>query len=345
MLSRVANAIYWVGRYIERAENTARFIDVNLQMSLDAPISFSEQWHPLIDITGDREGFISRYETATRENVLQFLTLDHDNPSSIMTCVSRARENARSIREVISSEVWEQINRFYLLVTAHTAARRSLVESNEFYSEVKLLSHLVAGVADNTMSHGEAWHFLRLGRMIERADSTSRLLDVKYFLLLPSAEQVGGAVDEMQWSTVLGSASALEMYRKRFGQTSPDNVVDFLLLDNEFPRSILYCLLCAEESLRAISKSPAGTYRNRAEQWLGLLTAELAYANVYDIIAGGLHQFLDGFQSQLIKVGYAIRETFFEIQPIGSVRNDAGGSGRRDVLSGNQSMRRAGGYR
>jgi uncharacterized alpha-E superfamily protein len=345
MLSRVANAIYWTGRYIERAENTARFIDVNLQMSLDAPISFSEQWQPLIDITGDRDGFFSRHDAATRENVLQFLTLDRDNPSSIVSCLTQARENARSVREVISSEVWEQINRFYLAVTARTAARRSLVESNQFFGEVKLLSHLIAGVADNTMSHGEAWHFLRLGRMLERADSTSRLLDVKYFLLLPSAEQVGGAIDEMQWSIVLGSASALEMYRKRFGQISPDHVVDFLLLDNEFPRSILFCLLCAEESLHAISGAPAGTYRNRSEQWLGLLTAELAYANVYDIIAAGLHQFLDSFQGQLNKVGYAIRETFFDIQAIGTVRSEAGGNGRRDVLSGNQGLRRVGGYR
>ena len=156
------------------------------------------------------------------------------------------------------------------MVSSRSAARRSQASSYAFFSEVKLLSHLVAGVADNTMSHGEAWHFFRLGRMIERADNTSRLLDVKYFLLLPSVEDVGGAVDEMQWSILLRSASALEMYRKRFGQISPENVVDFLLLDTDFPRSILFCLR-ARRGFAARDHGLAGRapIRNRAEQSAG----------------------------------------------------------------------------
>jgi uncharacterized alpha-E superfamily protein len=352
MLSRVANAVYWTGRYIERAENIARFIDVNLQMSLDAPITFSDQWLPLVAITGTSEEFFARYETATRDNVIQYLTLDPENPSSIVSCLQRARENCRSIREVISSDFWEQINRFYLLVTNRTAARRSLAESHQFFNEVKLLGHLIAGVADNTMSHGEPWHFLQLGRMLERADNTSRLLDVKYFLLLPSVEEVGGPVDQMQWSILINSASAQEMYRKRFGQVDPHNVVEFLLLEPEFPRSILFCLIKADDSLRAISGAPEGTYRSRGEQWLGLLKAELAYANVYEIIAAGLHEFLDGLQGKLNKVGYSIQETFFNLQPLevnkqdAALRRaqDAGGITKRDVLPGNQGQRRAGRY-
>lgn len=341
MLSRVAQAIYWTGRYLERADNTARFIDINLQMSLDAPIAFSDQWEPLVAITGDREGFFARYDVANRENVIQYLTLDRENPSSIVSCLHKARENARSTREVISSEMWEQINRFYLLVSSRGAASRSMGESYQFFGEVKLNSNLVAGVADNTMSHDDAWHFFRLGKMIERADNTSRLMDVKYFFLLTSVEEVGGPVDEMQWSVVLGSASALEMYRKRFGQISPENVVEFLLLDNYFPRAILYCLVHADDSLRAITGSAPGTYQNRAEQWLGLLKAELAYASVYDIIASGLHEFLDGFQGKLIKVGNAVREAFFDLQPI----EQYGGATRRDVLSGNQTQRGASRHR
>ena len=359
MLSRVANAVYWTGRYIERAENIARFIDVNLQMSLDAPITFSDQWEPLVAITGSRASFCEHHETATRDNVIQFLTIDPENPNSIVSCLQKARENSRSIREVISSDFWEQINRFYLLVTNRTAARRSLAESHQFFSEVKLLGHLIAGVADNTMSHGEAWHFLQLGRMLERADNTSRLLDVKYYLLLPSIDEVGGPVDQMQWSILLNSASAQEMYRKRFGQIAPQKVVEFLLLDTDFPRSILFCLIKADESLRSISGSPVGTFRSRGEQWLGLLKAELAYANVYDIIAAGLHEFLDGLQGKLSKVGYSIQETFFNLQPSEAKNQDAalrqvqggpstgsgrGGTPRSDVLSGNQSQRRVGRY-
>jgi uncharacterized alpha-E superfamily protein len=348
MLSRVANAIYWCGRYLERADNTARFIDVNLQMSLDAPIAFSDQWEPLVAITGDRQPFYERYDEATRDNVLQFLTHDQENPSSIVSCLSAARENARSTREVMSSDVWEQINRFYLTVSNRGTHLRSSREAFTFYSEVKLLGNLVAGVADNTMSHDEAWHFFRLGKMIERADNTTRLLDVKYFLLLPSIEGVGGAVDEMQWTMVLGSASALEMYRKRFGQVAPMNVVDFLLLDPDFPRSVLFCLVHADDSLRDITGSPPGAYRNRAEQWLGLLKAEMAYASVADIIGSGLHEFLDGLQGKLNKVGFAVGEAFFnmhDIQPVVVPGGQPEGVVRRDVLSGHQSQRGVGGYR
>jgi uncharacterized alpha-E superfamily protein len=347
MLSRVASAIYWCGRYLERADNTARFIDVNLHMSLDAPMTFSDQWEPLVAITGKREAFYEHYPEANRDNVLQFLTHDRENPSSIVSCLMKARENARSTREVISSEMWEQINRFYLMVSNRGALTQSAHDAFTFYMEVKLLSTLVAGVADNTMSHDEAWHFFRLGKMIERADNTSRLLDVKYFLLLPSIEGVGGPIDEMQWTMVLGSASALEMYRKRFSRVTPRNVVDFLLLDPDFPRSVLFCLVHADDSLRDISGSPTGAYRNRAEQWLGLLKAELAYASVSDIIASGLHEFLDGLQGKLNKVGFAIGDAFFnmaDIQPV-VVPGGAAEGAKRDVLSGYQSQRGAGRYR
>ena len=314
MLSRVADALYWTARYIERAENTARFIDVNLHMSLDAPVAFSDQWEPVVDITGDRDVFLERYGEATREKVINFLTSDRENPNSIVSCLTKARENARSIREIISSELWEQINRYYLLVSEERAARRSLTTSYEFFGDVKLRSHLVSGVADNTIAHGPAWHFLQLGRLLERADNTTRLLDVKYFLLLPSVEHVGGAVDEMQWAILLRSATAFEMYRKRHGQITPDRVVEFLLLDAEFPRAVLFCLNSAEQSLLAISGSRPGSFRNSAEQRLGLLRSELAYSRAYDIIGSGLHEFLDGLQTRLNAVGEAIGETFFGLE-------------------------------
>jgi uncharacterized alpha-E superfamily protein len=339
----VAEALYWAGRYIERAENTARFIDVNLQMGLDAPLAFSEQWEPLVAITGGRAAFYERYEEATRENVIHYLASDRENPSSIVSCLTQARENARSIRDVLSSEVWEQTNRFYLLVSRDHAADRAQHDSYQFFSEVKLLSQLIQGVADNTMSHGQAWHFLRLGRSIERADNTSRLLDVKYFLLLPTVEHVGSALDEMQWSVLLRASSAFEMYRKRHGRIAQESVIDFLLLDKEFPRAVLFCLLLAEESLQAITGSRPGTFRNPAEQRLGRLRSELAYAQVYDIIAAGLHEFVDGFQTRLNAVGSAIGDTFFTLQPLTPAAGKAGGRSGRDVLSGDQSQGRPGG--
>jgi uncharacterized alpha-E superfamily protein len=152
---------------------------------------------------------------------------------------------------------------------------------------------------------------MQLGRLLERADNTSRLLDVKYFLLLPSVEEIGGAVDDMEWSILLRSATALAMYRRRFGEITPDNVVDFLLLDPDFPRSVFFCIERAESSVHAITGTPPGSFRNPVERGVGQLRSGLAYAQVHDIISAGLHEFLDNFQGKLNRVGDAISETFF----------------------------------
>src|SRR5213076_2952467 len=190
MLSRVAESIYWMSRYIERADNVARFVDVTLNLILDMPVGSVQQWQPLVDTTGDAAAFAKRYGTATQQRVIQFLTFDQDNPSSILSCLRAARENARSVREIISSDMWEQVNNFYLRVIAAAGDGRSLREPHQFFASVKLSSHSFAGVTDATMTHNEAWHFCGLGRQLERADKTSRILDVKYFLLLPNAADV-----------------------------------------------------------------------------------------------------------------------------------------------------------
>ncbi|MGH7966309.1 MAG: alpha-E domain-containing protein [Candidatus Binatia bacterium] len=317
MLSRVADSLHWMSRYIERAENVARFIDVNLHMMLDLPTGAAEQWAPLVITTGDDRLFAERYGTATRENVIQFLTFDKENPNSICSCLRAARESARSVREIISSEMWEQVNTFYLMVNAGAVRDRVRDAPYDFFREIKMASHLFEGLTNATMSHGEGWHFCRLGRSLERADKTSRILDVKYFILLPSATDIGTPFDDIQWAAVLRSTSAFEMYRKRHHHIVPDRIVDFLLLDREFPRSIHYCLLKADESLHAISGTPVGTFRNPAEQHLGQLRAELTYTQVQEVIAEGLHEFLDALQSKLNLVGDAIYATFFALQPIG----------------------------
>jgi uncharacterized alpha-E superfamily protein len=316
MLSRVADSIYWMNRYIERAENVARFIDVNLQLMLDLPAGTTEQWAPLVDITDDQLLFQERYGATTRENVVAFLTFDTGNPNSIYACLRAARENARSVREVISSEMWEQVNTFYLMVRDAAAQGRVMAEPHAFFTEVKMASHQFVGITDVTMSHNEGWHFGRLGCVLERADKTSRILDVKYYLLLPNVYDVGTPVDDIQWSAVLKSASAFEMYRKRFGLLRPDRVADFLMLDREFPRAMHYCLVHAEESLHAISGSPPGTFQNAAEQHLGRLRSELDYVQIDEIIARGLHEFLDAFQAKLNDVGTAIFETFVALRPV-----------------------------
>lgn len=316
MLSRVANSVYWMNRYIERAENVARFIDVNLNLILDMPEEFGEQWAPLVNITGDNETFSQRYGEPSRENVMHFLTFDRDNPNSILSCARNARENARSVREVISSEMWEQANRLYLLVKDAAASKSIEKNPHEFYTSVKMESHLFDGITEATMSHGEAWHFLQVGELLERADKTSRILDVKYYILLPQDQIVGTVVDNIQWAALLKSASALEMYRKHFKQISPAKVADFLLLNREFPRSVHSCLSRAAISMHAITGSSQDDFSNKAEQRLGRLLAELNYTKIGEIIQQGLHEFLDDLQIRLNRIDDGIFETYFTLRPL-----------------------------
>lgn len=314
MLSRVAESIYWLSRYVERAENVARFIDVNLHLGLDSGAGGYQQWQPLVDTTGDHDVFERRYPEASQTNVIQFLTFDATNANSILSCLRAARENARGVREIISSDMWLQLNKFYLMVQSAADDPRLFRAPYEFFHEVKTASQSFTGITDATMTHGEAWHFGRLGRMLERADKTSRILDVKYFILLPSVDQVGTPIDDIQWAALLRSASAFEMYRKEHGRISPRGVVDFLLLDPQFPRAIRFCLRVARDSFHAISGTPSGTFRHSPEKLLGQLCSDLAYATVDDIIGRGPHEYLDDLQKKMNQVGTGIFDTFFAVR-------------------------------
>ena len=313
MLSRVADSIYWMNRYIERAENVSRFIDVNLNLMLDMPSGANEQWEPLLNATGDYTSFQERFGDPSRANVIAFLTFDAYNPNSIFSCLREARENARTVREIITADMWEQINTFYLMVRASAIAGALPGTPHEYYTEIKMASHLYEGITDATMAHGEGWHFGRLGRLLERANMTSRILDVMYFNLLPDIHDVGGPVDDVRWTAVLNAGSAFEMYRQRFGPIAPDRVADFLILDREFPRSINSCVSSADESLHAISNSPVGTWMNSAEENLYKMRSDLDGSNIDKIILGGLHEFLDGVQFGLNSVGNSIFETYFAL--------------------------------
>jgi uncharacterized alpha-E superfamily protein len=191
--------------------------------------------------------------------------------------------------------MWEQINKYYFFVKDASNLLEEHDNLYDFYYRIKLESHLFTGTMDTTMSHGEGWHFGRMGRLLERADKTSRILDVKYYILLPSVDLIGSPIDYIQWAALLKSASALEMYRKRFRRILPDKVADFLIMDSEFPRAIRYCLIHSQRSLRTIS-------------------SELDYSQTDEIITVGLHEFLDRFQYDLNVVGNSIHQTFFEVE-------------------------------
>jgi len=345
MLSRVADSVYWMNRQIERAENVARAVETALDLALEGTISQGRLWNALVCTFGDQTDFRLRHGQADQANVISFLAFDPANPNSIASCLSAARESARTVRDMISSAMWEEINKAHLEVQSAAQRYGGWLHPREFLEEVKRASQLITGVADATMSHGEAWHFGRLGRLVERADKTSRVLDVETFFLQPAAvaltppvsgietngsrgaaappvtktaaEPPGG--DAVRWSAVLESASALEMYRKQYGAVSRRHVAEFLIFDRFFPRAMHFCLIKAEESLLAITGGSKGSYTNPAEQRLGRLRAMLDYGAIDEELAGagGLHGFLDGFQQRLNRTSDAIHETFFAIRPLG----------------------------
>jgi len=309
LLSRVADSVYWMARYIERAENVARFIGVNLNLQIDLPLAPSQQWQPLIETSGDAETFKERFGLATQARVIEWLAYDSQNLSSIVSCLRFARENARSVRETISSEMWTQVNSMYLQIQT----QRSLPEPERMldaFREIRMGCHLFEGVTDATMSHNEAWHFLRLGRMLERADKTSRILDVKYFMLLPSIRDVGTPYDDIHWSAVLKSVSGFEMYRKKYGRITPPDVVDFLVMDNEFPRAVRFCIKSASESLQSVTGTPIGAFRYRSEQLMGQLRAELDFTSVDTVLRSGLHEYLDRLQLKMNAIDNSLRDDF-----------------------------------
>ncbi|MYF15938.1 MAG: alpha-E domain-containing protein, partial [Gemmatimonadetes bacterium] len=199
MLSRAAESIYWMSRYLERAENVARFIQVNCHLMLDLPVEAKGQWEPLVLTTGDQDLFYENYATDNQASVIDFLTFSPVNPNSIISCLQNARENARSIREIISTEMWEQINKFYLQVQ-NIDKPQAQDAPHDYFTDIIIASHLFTGIQRNTLSHNEAWQFAQLGRDLECADKTSRILDVKYYFLLPDVGDVGTPFANIQWS-------------------------------------------------------------------------------------------------------------------------------------------------
>jgi uncharacterized alpha-E superfamily protein len=311
MLSRVADAIYWMARYLERAENISRFIEVNWHLTLDLPDLTLQQWEPLVSVTGERSFFYQKYATADQAAVIRFLTFDLDYPNSIVNCLRAARFNAGSVREIIPSEMWEQVNIFYHLIEEAARDPESILDNPyELCQNIKTRSLLLGGIANDAMTHGEGWHFFTMGRMLERADKTSRILDVKYFILLPNEKAVGTATDDIQWAALLRTTSALQAYRQNYGRILPGNVVEFLLLNRNFPRSVLHCLTRAQASLHEITGTPLGYFQNRAEQLLGNLCAELSYKKVEEVFRFGLHEFIDHLQTELNCVDRELWDNF-----------------------------------
>lgn len=319
MLSRVADALYWLSRYVERAENNARMLDVNLQLMLDAHmmnnVDSQQHWASIIYSLEDTTLFKKLYPELTGESVVDFVTFERRNPNSIFSCFSLARENARTVREQISTEMWEQLNRVYLSFRSGNAKERFRSSSHEFFQWVLEGCQLFQGTADATMSHDEGWDFIQCGKFLERADRTSRILDIKYHILLPHGEMVGGTVDTIQWLALLRSCSALEPYRKHYrGQVAPWKVAEFLAKDQTFPRSIRFCVDMLNASLHRITgmERTGYGYSVEADRLSGKLLADLSFITIGEILKLGLHQYLDKIQFRLTEINDAIYKEFCE---------------------------------
>ena len=309
MISRVADHCFWMSRYLERAENTARVLEVNQTLLLDFPVPLEQQWQPLLIISGIHD----MPEDADGESVQNYLTWEPENLASITCSIAAARENARNIREVISAESWERLNYYYLWMQSDQA--RSLFDNDRsaFYSQIKHINQLIAGISEGTMSHGEAWDFSQLGKYLERACQTARILDVKYHILLPTVDQIGTPVDNAHWVAILMSCSGYEPFHKQRPGSDPGiAVADFLIFDSIFPRSVRYCLGKCRAAAYAISGRAVGKPGNEVERELDVVSAWLNLTRIDDFVEAGLHEALTSIIDRIHGIGAAIHRTYFD---------------------------------
>ncbi len=310
MLSRTASNLYWMSRFVERAENTARILDVAYRMSLLTrdPHLQDQEWFAPLNITGTLFPFSGRHDVVNSRQVLHFMALDPDNPASIYNCALQARENARAVRGSITSEMWEVINATWLEMKNMDEDRMHSRGISNFFDWVKERSHLFRGVTFGTIRRDEAFHFHRLGTYVERADNTARILDVKYHVLLPSVEDVGGAVDYYQWSAVLRSVSAFEAYRKVYRDViTPLRIAELLILREDLPRSLHFCLRDVYQILNIVRNSQSGEATRQA----GEIYSQLQFGRISDIFNQGLHEYLTTFLDGTARLGEEINESFF----------------------------------
>lgn len=310
MLSRVADGLYWMSRYLERAEHTARLLAVGLNLMLDqTPESTEPRWSRLLTAlhtTPPPEGAADAY-AITRE-----LTFQHANANAIVSCVALARENARQVRQQISSEMWEQLNRLYLFVRAASVKQIWQGEPIEFYQSIKEGAHLFQGVTDATMTHGEGWYFIQVGRYLERAGATALLLDVHFQPFLDAAgDDATLLLEYNDWVGLLKCCTAFEAYCKVYtADVQPQTVAEYLLLDGDFPHSIRFAADRIQRGLQAIAQSTGLRSAGRAERLAGRLRASLDYGQVDEIMAENMHAYLDGIQRQCTAIHSAIYQTY-----------------------------------
>jgi uncharacterized alpha-E superfamily protein len=316
LLSRVAESLFWLGRYMERAENTARLLDVayhgRLEPGDEGLAGATNTWDALVATLGLEGSYFDGSRSATETEVVAFLTVSRENPSSIISALFGARENARSVRDYLSSETWVAINRLY-----HATARANLqlIQADglyEFCDSIRQGAHLFAGAVDGTALHDEGWHWLRTGLMLERADMVTRIVDSKYHILLQSLEDVGGPVDRFQWAALLRSVSGYEAFiRTHVGGIETMAVAEFLLLNPVFPRSLRASVESLVEALRAATDGAERRQQSRTLRIATGLASRLQYETMESVLEAGIHEFVRETQRDLASLTDAVSTAFF----------------------------------
>jgi uncharacterized alpha-E superfamily protein len=312
MLSRSAENLFWMARSMERAENTARMLDVSFRMSL-LPSTIDKQalhFEPILDIAPGSQRFHELYDELTHETIIRYVALEPENGGSIWSLIRAARENARFQRSAISSEAWESLNSTWLEVQNLDFQGLKRWGYRDFFDWVKERSHLFRGVVFGTMLHDDAFRFIRLGTFIERADNTARILDVKYHVLLPDGEEVGGLIDYYQWGALLRSVGAFHAYRKVYHDTVyPWRIAELLILREDMPRSLHHCY----QNLIGTLDELAGKKGLECRRLAGHTYAGLKYGRIDRIFRSGLHEFLTSFIDSNNSLGMQIQEDFLMI--------------------------------
>ncbi len=321
MLSRVAASLYWMSRYLERAENLARLLDVNLQLLLDFETvndeTLNAHWVPVLRAAEEEERFFKLYEVADSKSVMTFLTFREDNPNSVLSCINAARENARQVRDQISMEMWEVLNDAYLFLQGANAESVWAAGACAFFDQVKRYSHLFQGITDSTFSRNEGYEFIQFGKYLERSDMTTRILDVKYHILLPKVTDVGGAVDTAQWQSLLKSTSALEAYRRfHVAEIVPWKVNQFLIFSESFPRSIRFCVEQVGDFVHRITNTPVGQFANEGERRFARFVHQLRFMTMEEVMYEGVHDYFQRVQKELDAIAEHMFEEFMYHPPV-----------------------------
>ncbi|MFS0756672.1 alpha-E domain-containing protein [Noviherbaspirillum sp. 1P10PC] len=317
MLSRTADHLFWMARYTERAENTARMLDVNVQTALlpQSADATERGWRAMLGISELEEAFHAKYPRISARDVIDFMTRDPANPSSIVSCLASARENARAVRGTLTTEVWETHNTTWLEVQNQLRNRSLRDDPSPFFEWVKYRSHLSRGVTIGTMLKDEAFYFIRLGTHLERADNTARILDVKFHGAKqdsPSGDLGEPTIQDTQrdfyyWAAILRSVSAFEIYRKVYRDViTPARVAELLMLRPDMPRSLLGCLEEVVANLRNVANDNSA----RTERFAGRLHAQLKFASIDDILEQGLHDYLERFLADINELGNRVSRDF-----------------------------------